>query len=193
MTTLQLLGMKHTGKSSLGRLWAARHGWDFYDLDALLEAQAGGDRTSRQIFQNEGPGGFPVGGRQLVESRGALFRIRGVGRDREGLARRPDRARDESAPAAPGEFRDGLLGQAGGFASHVRRAVLEAVLGLADSVGAQAVRRDDIGASAQVGSVYLEGGVGAAQGQGVVIAFIGNPAPLFEAPAVILLGQAEAL
>ena len=68
MTTLQLLGMKHTGKSSLGRLWAARHGWDFYDLDALLEAQAGGDRTSRQIFQNEGPGGF-----QKYEARAAAF------------------------------------------------------------------------------------------------------------------------
>ena len=54
MTALQLLGMKHTGKSSLGRLWAQKKGWDFYDLDNLLESQAGGGRTSRQIFAEEG-------------------------------------------------------------------------------------------------------------------------------------------
>ncbi len=42
----------------MGRLWAQRHGWDFYDLDALLEAEDGGRRTSRQIFQEEGSSGF---------------------------------------------------------------------------------------------------------------------------------------
>ncbi len=50
--------MKHTGKSSIGRVWATRHGWDFYDLDNLLEAEAGGIRSSRQIFQDEGKLGF---------------------------------------------------------------------------------------------------------------------------------------
>jgi shikimate kinase len=50
--------MKHTGKSSVGRLWAARRGWEFADLDALLEAEAGGGRTSRQIYQEEGKAGF---------------------------------------------------------------------------------------------------------------------------------------
>lgn len=58
METLQLLGMKHTGKSTLGRQWAQRRGWDFYDLDTLLEAQAGGQRTSRQIYLDEGKEGF---------------------------------------------------------------------------------------------------------------------------------------
>ena len=58
MTTLQLLGMKHSGKSSVGRLWALRKGWDFFDLDTLLEAQAGGNRTSRQIYLDEGRDGF---------------------------------------------------------------------------------------------------------------------------------------
>lgn len=58
MNSLQLLGLKHTGKSSIGRLWAARSGWDFYDLDTLLEAEAGGGRTSRQIYQAEGREGF---------------------------------------------------------------------------------------------------------------------------------------
>ena len=54
MTTLQLLGMKHTGKSSIGRLWAQRQGWDFYDLDNLLEVHFGKGRTARQIFLEDG-------------------------------------------------------------------------------------------------------------------------------------------
>ncbi len=67
-TTVQLLGMKHTGKSSVGRLWASRHGWDFYDLDTLLEARAGGGRTSRQIYLDEGRTGF-----QRYEAEAAEF------------------------------------------------------------------------------------------------------------------------
>jgi len=67
--TLQLLGLKHTGKSSLGRLWAARHGWEFFDLDTLLEIQAGGKRTSRQVYLDEGKQGF-----QRYETE-AAFRI----------------------------------------------------------------------------------------------------------------------
>lgn len=58
MNSLQLLGLKHTGKSSVGRMFAVRHGWDFYDLDSLLEARAGGDRPSRQIYLDEGKEGF---------------------------------------------------------------------------------------------------------------------------------------
>ena len=56
METLQLAGMKHTGKSSLGRLWADRHGWDFYDLDHLMEDGTG--KTSRQLYLDEGREGF---------------------------------------------------------------------------------------------------------------------------------------
>jgi shikimate kinase len=68
VTTLQLLGMKHTGKTSIGRLWAQRRGWDFYDLDNLLETKAGGGRTSRQIFLDEGQAGF-----QRYEAEAAAF------------------------------------------------------------------------------------------------------------------------
>jgi shikimate kinase len=50
--------MKHSGKSSLGRIWAAKHAWEFLDLDVVLEDQAGGGRTSRQIYQAEGKEGF---------------------------------------------------------------------------------------------------------------------------------------
>lgn len=56
MGTLQLAGMKHTGKSTLGRLWAERHGWEFFDLDALLEEGTG--KTSRQLYLDEGKDGF---------------------------------------------------------------------------------------------------------------------------------------
>lgn len=56
--TIQLLGLKHSGKSSVGRLWAQRQGWEFLDLDVVLEAQAGGNRTSRQIYLDEGKAGF---------------------------------------------------------------------------------------------------------------------------------------
>ncbi len=56
MDVLQLAGMKHTGKSSLGRLWADRHGWTFYDLDTLLEEGTG--KTSRQLYLDEGKEGF---------------------------------------------------------------------------------------------------------------------------------------
>jgi shikimate kinase len=56
METLQLAGMKHTGKSSLGRLWAERHGWTFYDLDTLLEEGTG--KSSRQLYLDEGKAGF---------------------------------------------------------------------------------------------------------------------------------------
>lgn len=68
MTTVQLLGMKHSGKSTVGRLWAQRRGWDFYDLDTLLEAKAGGGRTSRQIYLEEGKAGF-----QRYEAEAAQF------------------------------------------------------------------------------------------------------------------------
>lgn len=57
-TVLQLLGMKHSGKSTLGRLWATKKGWEYYDLDTLLENCAGGHRTSRQIYLDEGREGF---------------------------------------------------------------------------------------------------------------------------------------
>lgn len=56
MDTLQLAGMKHTGKSSLGRLWADRHGWEFYDLDTLIEEDSG--KSSRQLYLDEGKEGF---------------------------------------------------------------------------------------------------------------------------------------
>lgn len=79
--TLQLLGMKHSGKSSVGRLWATRRGWDFYDLDALLESRAGGNRTSRQIYLQDGKEGF-----QRWEAEAAQFIAPRLARGRAVLA-----------------------------------------------------------------------------------------------------------
>lgn len=67
MEALQLLGLKHTGKSTVGRLWAARKGWEFLDLDTLLEARSGDGRTSRQIYREDGKDGF-----QRFEAEAAL-------------------------------------------------------------------------------------------------------------------------
>ena len=55
---LQLLGLKHTGKSTVGRLFASHRGWDFYDLDHLLEGRDPAHRSSRQIYLDEGKSGF---------------------------------------------------------------------------------------------------------------------------------------
>ena len=66
--SLQLLGLKHTGKSTVGRQWALRQGWEFYDLDQILETRAGGGRSSRQIYLDEGREGF-----QRYETEAALF------------------------------------------------------------------------------------------------------------------------
>jgi shikimate kinase len=68
MVSIQLLGMKHSGKSTLGALAARRLGWSFSDLDTLLEAEAPGNhhRTAREIYREEGAQGF-----QTYEARAA--------------------------------------------------------------------------------------------------------------------------
>ncbi len=53
MRSLQLLGMKHSGKSTLGALAARRLGWSFADLDTLLEAEHGG-KSAREIYRDLG-------------------------------------------------------------------------------------------------------------------------------------------
>lgn len=51
-----LVGLPGSGKSSLGRLAAARLGWQFLDTDAMVEAAAGS--TIPQIFSGEGEARF---------------------------------------------------------------------------------------------------------------------------------------
>ena len=56
MAALQLLGMKHSGKSTLGSLAARKLGWGFADLDTLLEQEHPGlhHLTSREIYRELG-------------------------------------------------------------------------------------------------------------------------------------------
>jgi shikimate kinase len=53
---LYLIGARGTGKSTVGRVLAARLGWGFVDADERLEAAAG--RTIADIFAAEGEKGF---------------------------------------------------------------------------------------------------------------------------------------
>jgi shikimate kinase len=51
-----LLGLPGAGKSTVGVLVAARLGWEFIDLDAVIERDAG--RSVGEIFALEGEAGF---------------------------------------------------------------------------------------------------------------------------------------
>jgi shikimate kinase len=51
-----LCGFMGTGKTTVGRIVAARLGWRFWDTDALLEAQLG--RPISQIFAEDGEAFF---------------------------------------------------------------------------------------------------------------------------------------
>jgi shikimate kinase len=51
-----LIGFMATGKTTVGRLLAARLGWELVDLDGVVAAEAG--LTVPEIFRREGEGGF---------------------------------------------------------------------------------------------------------------------------------------
>ena len=53
---IYLIGLRATGKSTVGRLLAERLGVPFRDADAVLEARAG--CTIREIFAKEGEAHF---------------------------------------------------------------------------------------------------------------------------------------
>jgi shikimate kinase len=58
---VQFLGMKHTGKSTLGKLWATRHHLAFFDLDQMLEhtyALHHSPLSAREIYRHHGQDGF---------------------------------------------------------------------------------------------------------------------------------------
>ncbi|MCD4684439.1 MAG: shikimate kinase [Anaerolineae bacterium] len=55
-SNIVLAGFMGTGKSTVGRLVAARLDWDFVDTDALIEARA--RRSIAEIFAMDGEAGF---------------------------------------------------------------------------------------------------------------------------------------
>ena len=65
---LVLVGLPGSGKSSVGRRLAARHGARFVDLDATIEATAG--RTIPELFEAEGEAGFRARERAAVAALG---------------------------------------------------------------------------------------------------------------------------
>lgn len=60
MKSLILVGMKHSGKTTLGRLWAQREKLPFHDLDELLtlEHDPPGSLSPREIFKTLGAAVF---------------------------------------------------------------------------------------------------------------------------------------
>jgi shikimate kinase len=60
-----LTGFMATGKSSIGRCLAARLGYEFVDLDALIEAEAG--MRISQIFASQGEAAFRELESRMVE------------------------------------------------------------------------------------------------------------------------------
>jgi shikimate kinase len=53
---ITLIGVRGTGKTTVGRLLAQQLGWEFADADELIEATAG--RSITDIFATEGEAGF---------------------------------------------------------------------------------------------------------------------------------------
>jgi shikimate kinase len=64
-----LVGSRCTGKTTVGRLLAARLGWPFADADDLIEASAG--RSVTEIFAAEGEAGFRTREAAALEELGA--------------------------------------------------------------------------------------------------------------------------
>jgi shikimate kinase / 3-dehydroquinate synthase len=65
---LVLVGLPGSGKTSVGRRIAARHGARFVDLDSTIEASAG--QTIAQLFESEGEPGFRSRERAAVAALG---------------------------------------------------------------------------------------------------------------------------
>lgn len=53
---IYLIGARGSGKTTVGRLLAARLGWSFVDMDDVIEAAAG--KSIAEIFATEGETGF---------------------------------------------------------------------------------------------------------------------------------------
>ncbi len=60
-----LIGFMGTGKSTIGKLLAPKLGFEFVDVDARIEQQAG--KTITQIFHSEGEGHFRKLEREFAE------------------------------------------------------------------------------------------------------------------------------
>ena len=64
LTAISLVGFMGAGKTTVGRALAGKLGWDFLDLDDLIQARDG--RTIPEIFRNSGESAFRDMERQLL-------------------------------------------------------------------------------------------------------------------------------
>ncbi len=78
VSRIALTGFMGAGKTTVGRMLAERLGYDFFDLDQLIEARAG--MTIGEIFQTYGEPHFRLlESRALVTALGGTHRVIGLG------------------------------------------------------------------------------------------------------------------
>ena len=65
LTTISLVGFMGAGKTTVGRALASKLGWEFVDLDDLIQARDG--RTIPEIFTKSGERAFRELERQLLQ------------------------------------------------------------------------------------------------------------------------------
>ncbi|HXX28518.1 MAG TPA: shikimate kinase [Terriglobales bacterium] len=101
-----LIGFMGAGKTTVGRVLAARLGWPFEDLDDRIQSREA--RTIEQIFRVEGEAGFRIvereAIRELISNLGPLPRVVALG---GGSFAQPDNATLIEGLAAPVVFLDG--------------------------------------------------------------------------------------
>ncbi len=116
---------------------------------------------------------FAVHVAHRVEIDLAIARIVDIGRERERLVGRTDRAGDKARLAVAGLGRIGFLARdAGGFDVDLAHQMLGAIIGLADAVGAERVGLDDVRPGVEIGAVDAGDDRRAGQRENVVIALL---------------------
>jgi shikimate kinase len=65
LTAISLVGFMGAGKTTVGRALAAKLGWEFVDLDEIIQGREG--RTIPEIFQNSGEKAFRNLEQQLLQ------------------------------------------------------------------------------------------------------------------------------
>ena len=143
----------------------------------------------------QAPGLFQVGGDQLVEGDAARPRVVDVPRERGRLVAGSERARHEDrAPRMVGHEAVGGPPRAGGGGGvHLLREALQAVVGLGDRRGGEAVGLDDVGAGLEIKPMDLLDHLGPRDGQQVAVALQVLRMVREARPPEVLLGQALGL
>ncbi|MGH9515471.1 MAG: shikimate kinase [Terriglobales bacterium] len=73
MTAISLVGFMGAGKTTVGRALAGKLGWEFVDLDDVIQARDG--RSIPEIFQNSGEKAFRSLEQQLLQDLVSFSRV----------------------------------------------------------------------------------------------------------------------